>query len=54
MEALSRRGATVRVRPGLYARNLASHSLAPGIAVSLSALTSIIQLQQQGYALVPL
>ena len=38
----------------LHARGLDSDLLAPGIAVSLSALTSVIQLQQQGYALVPL
>lgn len=38
----------------LHARQLDSDSLAPGIAVSLSALTSVITLQQQGYALVPL
>lgn len=38
----------------LHAQRLDSNSLAPGIAVSLSALTSVIQLQQQGYALVPL
>jgi intracellular sulfur oxidation DsrE/DsrF family protein len=38
----------------LHARQLDSNSLAPGIAVSLSALTSIITLQQQGFALVPL
>lgn len=38
----------------LHARQLGGNSLAPGIGVSLSALTSVIQLQQQGYALVPL
>jgi len=38
----------------LHARQLDSNSLAPGIAISLSALTSIITLQQQGFALVPL
>ena len=38
----------------LHARQLDSDSLAPGIAISLSALTSVITLQQQGYALVPL
>lgn len=37
----------------LHAKHLDSDSLAPGIGVSLSALTSVIQLQQQGYALVP-
>lgn len=38
----------------LHAKDLDRDSLAPGIAVSLSALTSVIQLQQEGYALVPL
>lgn len=38
----------------LHARQLDSDALAPGVAVSLSALTSMITLQQQGYALVPL
>lgn len=38
----------------LHSRQLDSNSLAPSIAISLSALTSIITLQQQGYALVPL
>jgi intracellular sulfur oxidation DsrE/DsrF family protein len=38
----------------LHSRQLDSTSLAPSIAISLSALTSIITLQQQGYALVPL
>lgn len=38
----------------LHVRNLDRGSMAAGVGVSLSALTSVIQLQQQGYALVPL
>lgn len=38
----------------LHARQLDGKSLAAGIAISLSALTSVITLQQRGYVLVPL
>src|SRR3546814_10582538 len=52
---LSAAGVTMFVfGQALPARQLESNSLAPGIAVSLSALTRIITLQQQGFALVPL